>query len=704
MYKQSALYFVTQLIWVYTLLVPVVSFSQEPTSDFKHTNALINETSPYLLQHAHNPVNWQPWSEAAFEQAKSKNKLVIVSIGYSSCHWCHVMEEETFSQEDVAQVMNKNFINIKVDREERPDVDQVYMTAVQLIQGSGGWPLNVIVLPNGRPLYGGTYHTKADWIKLLNSLSKTYKEQPEKATEFANRLAAGIQEKNDLGIKNEPVFFSKKLLNETINTLKENWDLKYGGLKGQQKFMLPANLNFLLDYVTLSNDAQAKEYTNLSLDNIALRGVYDHVDGGFFRYSIDEKWQLPHFEKMLYDNAQLLSVYANAYKVFKKPLYKERIEETYKFLSTIFKSKSGAYIAALDADVNGEEGAYYLWKLEELEAIITDRFELFKAYYNIFESNVVESESYHLFATETNSEFCENQNISEAELINLKIQWKTNLQQWRHQRQLPRKDDKIIISWNALLISGLVDAYEALGDAKYLNEAQKIYTTLLKNAYITQNLMHSYKKNSKPDDGFLDDYVFMTKASFDLYSATTELKYLDQATKFLNQTKEKFSDNESVFYKFNSGEKLISKIITTNDGVQPSANSIMAQNLLKLGHFYYNEGYLNESKKMLTAIHEKVTSFPGNYSQWFTLQLNMTYPYYEIAVVGKDTPTLLSEFNTMHLPNTILVGSSKTQNQELFESRFVAGETYIYVCEEKACKLPVKTVNEAINQMETENY
>ena len=704
MHKQSVFSFISQLIWVYILLFSAVSFSQKLTSGFKHTNALINETSPYLLQHAHNPVNWQPWSEAAFEQAKSQNKLVIVSIGYSSCHWCHVMEEETFSQEDVAQVMNENFINIKVDREERPDVDQVYMTAVQLIQGRVGWPLNVIVLPNGKPLYGGTYQTKTDWIKLLNSLSKTYKEQPEKTTEFANRIAAGIQEKNEFGTEKGSVFFSKELLNTNITTLKENWDLTYGGLKGQQKFMLPANINFLLDYVILSNDAQAKKYIQLSLNNMALRGIYDHVEGGFFRYSVDTKWQLPHFEKMLYDNAQLLSVYANAYKVFKNPLYKERIEETYQFLNTIFKSKSGPYIAALDADVNSEEGVYYLWNLEELKALITNRFDLFKAYYNILKENALESESYHLFTTETSSEFCANQNISEAEFINLNIEWKTNLQQARQQRQIPRKDDKIIVSWNALLISGLVDVYKALGDVKYLHEAQKVYTSLLKNAYRSQNLVHSYKKNSKPVAAFLDDYVFMTKASFDLYSVTTELEYLDQATKLLNQTKEKFTDSESVFYKFNSGKELISKIITTNDGVQPSANAVMAQNLLKLGHFYYNEAYLNESKNMLTAMHEKIASFPESYSQWFALQLNMTFPYYEIAVVGNKAPTLLSEFNTKHLPNAIVVGSSKPKNQNLFESRFVAGETYIYVCEERACKLPVQTVDEALEQMETERY
>ncbi|MEE3225230.1 MAG: DUF255 domain-containing protein, partial [Bacteroidota bacterium] len=377
-----------------------------------YTNQLIEETSPYLLQHAHNPVDWQPWSDAAFAQAKEENKLVVVSIGYSSCHWCHAMEEETFSQEDVAQVMNENFINIKVDREERPDVDQVYMKAVQLITGKGGWPLNVIVLPDGKPLYGGTYHKKDEWLQLLNSLSKTYAKKPEQAAAFAQRLTTGIQEEQQQAAANTSVQYRPELIETLFNTYQQEWDMENGGRKGFEKFMLPAHLNLLLDYVSLTQDAKSKAFLEQTLDAIAMRGVYDHVSGGFFRYSVDPLWKIPHFEKMLSDNAQLISVYARAYALFDKPIYRQRAEETITFLNNQFKTKDGSFIAALDADSDGKEGGYYLYNTNQLDKAITTEKELFDAYYTKEPLSRFETDILHLYPTQTDAAFAASHKLS----------------------------------------------------------------------------------------------------------------------------------------------------------------------------------------------------------------------------------------------------------------------------------------------------
>ena len=668
-------------------------------NDHKYTNDLIHETSPYLLQHAHNPVNWRPWSPKALEEAKKEDKLVLVSVGYSSCHWCHVMEEETFEDEEVAKLMNENFISIKVDREERPDVDHVYMTALQLINGNGGWPLNVITLPNGKPIYGGTYHTKEQWSKVLSQVSKLYKDDPKKANEYADMVAKGIQEVNVIQPTSDTGMLTPEVLNKSVEKWKDNWDLDWGGNKGSQKFMIPVNLDFLLDYAVLTDDESAKSFVKTTLDRIAWGGVYDHIAGGFYRYSTDAQWKVPHFEKMLYDNAQLISLYSKAYKVFSEPLYKKVVEETISFLDMEMKNPDGGYYAAIDADSEGEEGKFYVWKEEELKSILGSDFELFAKYFNIKRSNIWENDNYILSRTTGDVEFMEDNNLSSKDLGTYQSKWQEKILAARNKRIRPITDDKIITSWNALLISGLVDAYNTFGEIAYMEKAEAIFSFIEKNSLDKDQLVHTYKKGGKKSDGFLEDYSFLANACLKLYGSTMTSKYLDFAKKMNQIAKIKFTDENSGMYSFNSNNELIAKIIKTDDGVLPSPNAMMAENLFLLGHIDYDKEAMLKARSMLSAMIPVLEENAYNYSKWNSLLLKSALPFYEIAVVGDDAKQLLSELQQQNLPNTLIVGSNLSSEMPLFKGRYADDGTFIYVCQDHTCKLPVATTQEALEQL-----
>lgn len=409
----------------FTLLLFVFGCKDTPSkSNHAYTNSLINETSPYLLQHAHNPVDWQPWSDSALEEAVKTNKLLIVSIGYSSCHWCHVMEKETFADENIARIMNERFINIKVDREERPDLDHVYMTAVQLMQGNGGWPLNVILLPNGKPVYGGTYHTNEQWKEVLDKITDLYQTDPQKLTDYADKISSGIHATNVIEPKNDNTHLTKDALDLSVNNWQKNWDSKWGGDLGNQKFIKPHSLEFLMDYAKLTHNDTVKRHVENTLDNIASGGIYDHVGGGFFRYSTDPYWKVPHFEKMLYTNAQLISLYSKAYKVYKKVQYKTIVEETIAFLEREMKSQNGGYHSAIDADSEGKEGGYYQWKEEELQHILKEEYSLFSTYYDLGTSESSEKEtSFSIQQSSNDSIFGAQNDILPEKLVLLKTKW-----------------------------------------------------------------------------------------------------------------------------------------------------------------------------------------------------------------------------------------------------------------------------------------
>jgi len=677
--------------------------SKESHDQHKYTNALINETSPYLLQHAHNPVDWRPWSQNALNEAKEQNKLVLVSIGYSSCHWCHVMEEETFENDSIAKLMNDNFVNIKVDREERPDVDQIYMTAVQLMKGDGGWPLNVITLPNGKPLYGGTYHTKEQWKKVLTEISRLYKEDPEKAAKYSDMVAEGIQEVNLIAPSDDFTLLNKEAIFKGIENWKPTWDSIWGGDIRSEKFMLPSNLDFLMDYALLTKDKVALQHVELTLDKMSLGGIYDHIGGGFFRYSTDSKWKVPHFEKMLYDNAQALSLYSKAYKVFKKPLYKDILLGTIDFLEREMKNPEGGYYAALDADSEGEEGKFYVWKEDELKSILKNDFELFASYFNIQENAVWENGNYVLHRLTDDTQFLTENSILESELKVLKKEWKVKLMNARAKRVRPRTDDKILTSWNALLINGYVEAYTALGTSVLLDNAEHTLQFIKKNGYSNNQLGHSYKKDSKHIDAFLEDYSLLANASLSLYSVSLNTEHLEFAQQLTQIAQEKFNDDQSGMYTYNEGDKLIAKLIKTDDGVIPSSNAIMAQNLFKLGHIFYNQDDLKKAKTMISSMVAVSKENPFSYAKWNSLLLNTAYPFYEVAVVGKEADQITKGMSTIYMPNILLVGSTEESNLALFEGRFAKDGTYIYVCRDNTCKLPVKKIQEALNILDPTN-
>ena len=680
-----------------TLLFACKDETQKST--FSFTNDLVHETSPYLLQHAHNPVNWKAWNDEVIEEAKKSNKLILISIGYSSCHWCHVMEKETFEDEAIAKLMNDNFINIKVDREERPDIDQVYQTAAQLTGKSGGWPLNAITLPNGKPLYLGTYHTKKQWEEVLSKVHKSYTENPKKAEEYASSLAAGIEETSLY----EPSIEFEKLTTDVLNSAvvqwKQTWDLEFGGTRGQQKFPAANGLSFLLDYAAVAKDDEALQHVKNTLDKMVDGGLNDHVGGGFYRYSTDSEWKVPHFEKMLYDNAQLIDLYSKAYKVFGNDKYKEAVEHTSAFLEREMRNEAGGYYAALDADSENEEGKFYIWTKSELQIVLENDYELFGELYNIKDGKAWINDAFILYKTNEES-FLKKNNLTAAELKNKRARWNKKLMVARQKRVRPNIDDKIITSWNALLINGYVEAYQAFDDKNYLQKAVSIYDFIRTNSYSENVLVHSFKKGSSRNEGFLEDYAFLAEASLNLYKATLDTQYLNFSNYLMNQAQNHFSDSVSGLYKFNKDEGLISNPIKTNDGDVPSANSVMAHNLFQLGHINYNPEFTKKSKTMLTTLLPYITDYSSSYANWSSLLLNVSHPFYEIAVVGPNAAQLVKDLQKNNIANTLIVGSAKESELPLFEDRYFEDETYIFVCQDRVCKLPVTTVEQAIKQLE----
>lgn len=584
----------------------------------QYTNELIHESSLYLQQHAHNPVNWVPWSKEAFEQAEKEQKLVLVSIGYSACHWCHVMEHECFEDEEVAALMNKHFVCIKVDREERPDVDQVYMTAVQLMTQRGGWPLNCFTIPNGQPIYGGTYFPKEQWMHVLKSLNQTYTSEPEKVLEYAKELSDGVQQ-SDLIAVAEPVSpFPTDKLWELVRRWQSRMDMVEGGPTSAPKFPLPSNLEFLLHYGLLEKNEQIQKYVDLTLHKMALGGIYDQVGGGFSRYSVDVLWKIPHFEKMLYDNGQLLSVYAQAYAQTKTPEYKRVLDQTLEWLEREMQSEEGGLFAAQDADSEGVEGKYYVWTKEEIESALGENASWFWQFYNPGNKGYWEDQQWVLLRNETWEEFCKaNPSVTPS-----KIQDQLDtLLHIRKKRIAPVTDTKCLTAWNALTITGLVEAFKATEDHAYLKLALQIAKWLRK--YQTTGdfqLFHTRQNQKSFITGFLDDYATTIQAFLSLYQITGDEADLNFARELCNYTLTHFYDEKSGMFFFTSDDHdLIARKMEINDNVIPSTNSIMANNLLTLSLLVDNLDYEAKAKQMLQNVIEGMEQYGSGYSNWALL-------------------------------------------------------------------------------------
>ncbi|MFO7934067.1 MAG: thioredoxin domain-containing protein [Bacteroidales bacterium] len=661
-------------------------------------NALIHETSPYLLQHAHNPVHWYPWGEKAMEKAKKENKLLLISIGYSSCHWCHVMERESFEDEEVATLMNEHFVNIKVDREERPDIDHIYMTAVQMLNQQGGWPLNCVALPDGRPVWGGTYFPRKQWMEALGQLHAYYRDHPEQTERYAEDLADGIRKNSLVRVEAEQGPVLKQDIRQIVKQWSAHFDPEYGGPPGAPKFPMPVNLEFLLHYGVLHQDQQILDYVDLTLTKMARGGIYDQVGGGFARYSVDRIWKVPHFEKMLYDNAQLTALYASASMAFDKELYREIVRQTIAYIQREMVSREGAFYSAQDADSDGEEGKFYVWDRDELKDLLKEDFGLFADYYNIHETEIWENGKYILYRTSDPEEFAAGHGMDVKHFLQKRDRWREILLSGRSKRNAPLLDDKSLTSWNALMISALTRAYRALGEKEYLHLA-------LKNAILIREkllsgegiLFRKYKNGESSIPGYHIDYALYIQACLDLYEVSMDQDWLGLAGSLTETSRNLFLDQNTGLFNLSpsTGELLLSNSMEVQDNVIPSSNSVMAHNLFRLGHLHADRQLLEESGSMAGKLSGRFEQYPRAHANWGQLLLKQTHPYFEVVVAGPSASTILKSAMREYLPHVMLAGTNRKSSLPLLRDRYETNKTRIFVCQKNICHQPLEELQDA---------
>lgn len=665
------------------------------------SNNLIKESSPYLLQHANNPVNWYAWNDETLALAKKENKLILVSIGYSACHWCHVMEHESFEDEQVATIMNENFINIKVDREERPDIDMVYMGAVQLMTGQGGWPLNCFALPDGRPIYGGTYFPKKQWINVLGNLADLFATNPDKAYEYAAHLTDGL-EQLEIPKVYDGTSFDLLTLTNSVYKWKQSFDTEHGGPNRAPKFPLPNNYQFLLNYHFYENDLNVKKHLDVTLTKMAWGGIYDQLGGGFARYSTDVLWKVPHFEKMLYDNAQLVSLYSQAYKQTKNELYKKVVYETIDFVKReLCNSKFGFY-SALDADSEGVEGKYYVWQKEELHRLLKNDFELFADYYCVNDIGYWEDENYVLMRDTEESIIALKHNVSISELQQKIKACNSILLDVREKRVKPGLDNKVLASWNGLMCKALADAYLVFEEEDFKTLALANANYLVKNYCKENGQLLRVINNNTSISGFLEDYAFVIDAFLSVYLITANEYWLLKSNTLADYTLHYFYDEKQNTYFFtdSSQEKLVVRKAEWSDNVIPASSSQMAINLYKLSIYFDDTNYRQISEKLLKSVINEIESYGPGYSNWACLLLQYLKPQIEVVIVGKSVNENLVALYKQSPPNVIFALSDKTSDLPLLKNRYVEGQTLIYVCKNNSCLLPTETVTEALKQIE----
>ncbi|MER2995975.1 thioredoxin domain-containing protein [Pontibacter populi] len=671
----------------------------------KIPNRLIKESSPYLLQHAYNPVDWYPWGEEALQRAKQEDKPILVSIGYAACHWCHVMEHQSFEKKAIADVMNQHFVCIKVDREERPDVDAVYIDAVHAMGMQGGWPLNVFLTSEAKPFYGGTYFAPQQWVQLLKDIANAYKQNRQELDETAEQFAEhlNISDLQKYGLKQNGHQASEEELHQLYRNLSKRFDKEKGGLSPAPKFPMPSNFLFLLRYSHHTQSELALAHVNLTLNQMAYGGIYDQAGGGFARYAVDANWLVPHFEKMLYDNAQLITLYSEAYQVTKNPLYKQVVYETIRFVERELMSEEYGFYSSLDADSEGEEGRFYTFTRDELQKLLKDEEPLFSKYYNITAAGNFEHGRNILHRLVSDEAFAKENELELEVLQEMVKEWKRKLMKVRAKRIRPALDDKILCSWNALMLKALADAYCVFGQRRFLEMALKNADFIFEKIREGNKLCHSYKNGKATIDGFLEDYALMIAALVRLYEVTFNEEWLIQAKRFTDYTLTNFLDKEDGMFYFTdkTAEKLIARKKEIFDNVIPSSNSVMAINLHLLGLYFDNETYQQTSNRMLDSMTPLILKEPSHLSKWAILYYNKLTPTAEVAIVGKQVPQMREEFSVFYLPNMIVMGSDHKSKLPLLADKIpVNGKTTIYVCYNKTCQLPVHTPAEALKQLQ----
>ena len=675
------------------------------------SNRLINETSPYLLQHAHNPVDWYPWGEEALQRARAENKPILISIGYSACHWCHVMERESFEDAQVAAVMNGHFINIKIDREERPDLDHIYMDAVQVMTGSGGWPLNVFLTPEAKPFYGGTYfpprnmYNRASWTDVLQGVINAFAERPQEVMTQAEGLTAHLLKSNVFGerpAEKEQVFTEA---NATLicENLMKHADTKEGGFGSAPKFPQTFSIQYLLRYYHFFKDDKALDQACLSLDKMLYGGIYDQLGGGFARYATDNDWLVPHFEKMLYDNALLVSVLSEAYQLTHHKRYAAVIRQTMTFVERELMDAGGGFYAALDADSEGEEGRFYVWSRQEIEAVLQGDAPLFCAYYNVTETGNWEGKNIlhvpyapDLFVRDFGGD-------TEGLMVTLHACGQKLLAE-RNKRVRPGLDDKLLLGWNALMNTACSKAYMATGDENYRQLAIRNMQFLLDNFSNGPFFYHTCKNGQARQGAFLDDGAFLVQALLHLQEITGNADYLLRARDITTYIMNQFADPESDFFFFTDikQQDVILRKKEIYDNAVPSGNSVMAGNLLYLSRVFDEEAWQRKAAAMVASLASLVTRYPTSFGGWANQFLLFMKGLRELVVTGQKINGILFDILHIFMPAKVFQSSSvPNETFPLLRGKQFFSPLLIYLCENYVCSLPLTSLSSLLKSLET---
>lgn len=675
------------------------------------TNNLFKETSSYLLQHANNPVHWYAWGEEAFSRAKKEDKPILVSIGYAACHWCHVMEHESFEDTAVARFMNSHFINIKVDREERPDIDNIYMAACQALTGSGGWPLNMFLTPDLKPFTGGTYfppkpkYGKPSWMDVLVYVSEAFQKQRDQVEQQASELMEHVLDVNEAVIKISNTcaiedIFTKEILHAVIANLKKQMDKEYGGFGSAPKFPASMILRFLLRYNYFQQDAEIEKHLELSLRKMMFGGIYDHIGGGFSRYATDNNWMVPHFEKMLYDNALLISLYAEAYMCLGNKWYLHIAEQSLEFVANEMQSPGGGFYASYDADSEGVEGKYYTWSNEEIDSLLADNADFACKVFDIKENgnwehvNILHRNHQELFQEEVLNDTSLQTKLFEIQKV---------LFDERSKRIKPGLDDKIILSWNAMMCSAIIQLFKATGNISYLQLAEKTLLYLLNNfksGTHSNKLMHNQTKGASRHIAYLDDYTLFIQALIEYFEISGKRNFLIDAIAFTDYVLENFTAGDGTFY-FSDINQMDVPVRAKEfyDNAVPCGNSVMVLILTRLWHITGDDKYYEIKSNLKKLILPAIESYPTSFGNWLLAVLPDIYPTTEVAITGKNATDLLQMVGGVYYPHIVFVASetNNTCDLPLLKNRFNAHETQIFVCRENVCMPPVNTLSEYIS-------
>jgi uncharacterized protein len=678
----------------------------------QHTNRLAKETSPYLLQHQHNPVDWYPWGEEALQKAREEDRPILVSIGYSSCHWCHVMERESFEDVSTAEVMNRYFINIKIDREERPDLDHIYMDAVQAMTGSGGWPLNVFLTPQLKPFYGGTYfppvraYNRASWKEVLHNVAGAFKNRRDEIEEQANSLTTHLQNANSFGT--EKVFkmevpveelFAKDSPAQMVDAIMKQADTEWGGFGKAPKFPQTFPIRFLLQHYYYTGNQEVLQQACLSLDKMCMGGIYDHIGGGFARYSTDAEWLAPHFEKMLYDNALLVMALSEAYQLTKKELYKTTMQETLAFIEREMTSPEYGFYSALDADSEGVEGKFYTWSKKEIEEVLQTDAALFCKVFDITEEGNWGHMNIPRLLVSVD-EFCKANHLNETDTRTFIQSCKQKLLHARSKRIRPLLDDKQLLSWNALMNTAYSKAFMATGEEAYRQTAISNMNFMLSAFSIKEdsNLYHCYKNGTAKHDAFLDDYAFLIQSLITLQEITSNTNYLIKAKQLTQTVLELFVEEDTGFFFYTpaGADDIIVRKKEVYDGATPSGNAVMAANLHYLGIVFNVPAWQEQSVRITGALQQAIIRYPVSFGVWGMHLYSLVQGFYEIAIVGEGFGKGRDVVNEQYLPGKIIQAAA----QPVSEFPVLTGKTpsektpNFFLCKNYSCARPVLEIDD----------